>query len=182
MSKNAGFTLVELLVVLVIFGFLTSLVSPSFLDFQKTQNLKLSSENLETELFSAFSQSRAAPKSVKISLEKDAQIFQKFSCDHLGANCSSDAEIFDLQSRVFVSKLEGKMPSASDFAEVLSPVNILFLPPSGDLKFIDDADADLGAEVLKITFENAANGSQKSTQIFLHSGLIEPGVLVKNNN
>lgn len=59
-----GYSIIELLVVVVIMGFLAALVIPSFSNFQQNQDLKLSAEEMKSNIRLAQSRSLSGSKGV----------------------------------------------------------------------------------------------------------------------
>ena len=57
-----GYSIIELLVVVVIMGFLAALVIPSFSNFQQDQDLKLSAEEMKANIRLAQSRSLSGSK------------------------------------------------------------------------------------------------------------------------
>lgn len=61
-GNRKGYSIIELLVVVVIMGFLAALVIPSFTSFQQNQDLKLSAEELKSDIRLAQSRSLSGSK------------------------------------------------------------------------------------------------------------------------
>ena len=64
---RAGFTLIELMVVIALLGILTMIAAPSFSDYLDSSQLQFSQQILETTLGQAFSHARSNPESVSVS-------------------------------------------------------------------------------------------------------------------
>ena len=70
-----GYSIIELLVVVVIMGFLAALVIPSFSNFQQDQDLKLSAEEMKANIRLAQSRSLSGWNPVGADATSTAQTF-----------------------------------------------------------------------------------------------------------
>jgi prepilin-type N-terminal cleavage/methylation domain-containing protein len=81
MQKKA-FTLIELIVALAIMGILSSLIAPSFFEYQRTKNLDLAAQLLETALSESFSASRSTPHIFGVKGVVATSQIKTFSCSY----------------------------------------------------------------------------------------------------
>lgn len=64
--RNTGFTLIELIVVITLFGILAAISGPSFAQFLESSRLQYSQQLIETSLGQAFSSARSHPESITV--------------------------------------------------------------------------------------------------------------------
>jgi len=147
MRKNHAFTLIELLLFFAIFAIFSSIIVPSFLDYQKKIRLQSSVELIKTALYKSFSSARSQPKIFGVSGTSGKNVFQVFECDFPNCTTLTTIEIPVLRKNVLFN----------------NSFKIKFLPPHGDPDFI-------GGDELKI-FLNYDN-KQEIIKIYKSSGLI----------
>ncbi len=109
-NRSAGFTAIELIVVIALVGFFATISAPIFSEYFDSSRLKYSQQILETTLGQAFSYARSHPETVTVSGVENSR---KLSIVYEGGN-----------SRF--QELERGVTLDSDFF-------ITFLPPYGDI-------------------------------------------------
>ena len=154
-AHGAGFTLIEILVVMAILAILGVIVAPSFIQFQRASQLEASAQLVETALAKSFSQARSQPKIFGIQRMQDARFFEAFDCS--SPNCE--------QKDLVPQGLEPNVTIKDGF-------EIQFFPPYGDLKFFDKNGNELeDSDFLLVTLDNLHG--KVSLKIYKESGLIE---------
>lgn len=171
--KNSGFTLAEMLVVMVIIGILATLLSPSFLDFFRTQKLRESELLMESTLLEGFNLARSSGRYAlvhydantsdhKINLYLCADPHCNQSFDHDNDTTTPDVTR-DLKSeQKFIDEVT--INNGSDF-------EIVFAAPHGDI--MDAGDLPSGTDDLSIKVTHTGNNKEKFVKIYKYSGLIE---------
>lgn len=151
-TRRAGFTLVELIVVIAIMGILAVIIAPSFTQFMETSRLKYSQQLVESTLGKAFSSARSHPKGMIVrgwagsrSLEiilDNGTVPPPTPCGQESASCQ---------------KLDRGISFEEDF-------QITFTPPYGDI-------GEIGTET-----NIQLNSTNHAAKIRVHhvSGLVEP--------
>jgi prepilin-type N-terminal cleavage/methylation domain-containing protein len=186
--KNKGFTLVELLVVMVILGILASLIGPSFLNLRRKSSLNNSIQNFKTALEEAFSSSRSKSRIYGIGIggrEDDPdkpytnKKIHKFSYDY--KSCYKD-NLFDFsseecqKSKIFTDEpFEGSVHLTQEADNsIIGGFFIYFIPPYGNISagngnFLSNVKGE--DDVLEITLVDDYD-NKKSFKIYERSGLI----------
>ncbi|MCK5460555.1 type II secretion system protein [Candidatus Gracilibacteria bacterium] len=155
-QKNKGFSLIELLIVIVLIGIFSSMIGPGWIDFYRKKNLNYSVQIVKTTLAEGFSSARSQPKTFGIEVYKNTNEIKFFECTNYA--CSSkiyaDSE-----------KFSGIVTITSDDLE------IRFKPPHGEMTFFDK-NGQLSESIKSITID-LENKYKKTITLYKNSGLIE---------
>lgn len=144
-KTNTGFTLVELLIVIVLIGIVTTLSIPAMTGFVRNLQLKNNVALVEAQLLEAYSRARNRGETVGLTAEKSADFFVMTFEDE-------DKNPIDQ-----VYSLEGN----TIFSEAWS---LQYTPPFGDIV------AEDSAEVLAIDIESE---QKVRIKVWPLSGLVE---------
>ncbi len=152
-TRRAGFTLVELIVVIAIMGLLAAIIAPSFSQFLETSRLKYSQQLVETTLGKAFSSARSHPESIIIRGQDGGNFLEiTTGTNPLGTPCS--------QESAFCQKLDRGITFTGDF-------QVTFTPPYGDISETGD-QTDIFLKSTNYTVQ---------IRVYHVSGLIETNVI-----
>ena len=120
-TRQAGFTLVELIVVFAILGILAVIIAPSFVRFMETSRLKYSQQLVETTLGKAFSSARSHPKGMIVRGWAGSRSLEIVTDD--GSLISDPPCLVESSS---CQKIDRGITFENDF-------QITFTPPYGDI-------------------------------------------------
>lgn len=184
--KNKGFTLIELVVVMVILGILASMIGPSFLNFRRKKDLDYSVQNFRIALSEAFSSSRSKSRIYGVGLggrqgDQDAEYtnrkIQKFSYDY--KSCMENGILNLSKQNCLDSKISIDEPFLGTVHVIEGTSGILsggffiyFIPPHGDISWNGTLNGNTNEKgVLEVILEDDY-GNKKSFKIYEKSGLI----------
>jgi len=170
-KKYLGYTLIELIIVMVLIGIITAISVPSYRAFKVSSQLNYAAEKIITEWQSLISCARSTSilgsdgknTGIQLILNEGDNFITKKIANNPDANeyCSdtkSDGEKISLGEEIKISAIE-----SSDSSPSL--LEIKFLPPYGHL--------DPGTGEIKITLE--LGSKTRILTGFLKSGLITAG-------
>lgn len=147
---KSGFTVIELIVVIVIVGLIAAMAGPSFRSFIDASRLSFSSQLVETTLGKGFSQARARPRAMLVRGWEDSRRMELIATEDgaQGGEC--------MLSEATCQQLDSGVTFAEDFT-------IEFTPPYGDISNSNDVT------------EIEIMGRTKKVNILVHhiSGLVE---------
>ena len=118
---KAGFTMIELIIVIALLGILTVMTGPSFSQFIETSHLQYSQQLVETNIGKAFSAARSHPETKTIHGWAGSRSFAL-----LPANVSPQKNPCNTESET-CHQLDRGVTFENDFS-------ITFTPPYGDIE------------------------------------------------
>ncbi len=183
--KNKGFTLIELIVVMIILAILASMIGPSFLNFRRKKDLDYSVQNFRVALSEAFSSSRSKSRIYGVGVggrqddleaEYTNKKIQKFSYDYKA--CMQNG-ILNLSDDCLATKVSTDEPFLGTVHVIEGTSSMLsggffiyFLPPHGDISWNGRLSSNTEEEgVLEVILEDDY-GNKKSFKIYENSGLV----------
>ena len=152
-SKAAGFSLIELLVVITILGLIMAMVAPNYLRYYQKTNLENTAKLLQSTLYEAFSLARSRAGHYQVVGTKDNDFIEILKCDDLSCSSTTPESTFEFlgQNTLQVQDLQ-----------------VQFSAPLGNLSF--PAEASTIKEIDVIVGDGTAS---KALKIYRDSGLIE---------
>ena len=163
-----GFTLIELIVVMVLIGIMFSLVGPSFLNYSRSQDLTQSHQEFQTFLSEAFSESRSGGKLVAVTANSRSSEVVRAEYDYSiccpSGICEFGNDCDPLPDTQNIYTLEGGVK----MVQPESGLGLFFVPPHGDISWNGAVEEDRLDVLLADEYEN-----EKSFSIYRRSGLID---------
>lgn len=164
-----GFTLIELIVVMVLIGIMASMIGPSFLNYSRKQAINQTHQEFQTFLSEAFSDSRSGGALTGVLAEFENNEIKQVEYDY-GICCPQGVCTFGDGCEV----LEGseqvyQFEETVKLVEPDSGIAIFFRPPQGDILWNGEVEDDFIDIKLADDFNN-----ERSFRIYSRSGLIDP--------
>ncbi len=174
--KKEGFTLVELLLVIVIIGILSALLGPSFLDFSRKKDIEYSVDSFKTTLSEAFSSSRSSTKIYQVAIggRPDNDTVKTYSYDYTSCCANGICEFSNSNTETEAcmnSKQEIYQEPFLGTVKLIEPMggfSIYFLPPHGDIVWNGRIEND---GVLEVVLADEYD-HEKPFKIYERSGLV----------
>lgn len=174
--KTKGFTLIELVVVMVLLGIFASMIGPSFLDFRRKKDLDYTVQSFQALLSEAFSSSRAYSKIYRVSVEGEPNnnVSTIYTYDYKSCCIGRGCEFSDSNRSTELCMNTEALVRAEDFlgtVKMVEPSNgftVYFQPPHGDIAW----NGNIGNNgILDVELANE-NGDSRLFKIYEKSGLI----------